>query len=197
MRNCRKALRWDYVVGQSLLRLLPFYYLFAYPGNVLLLKPDLKFLAVLSGWVWLQVCALFSQEHLGPRFFVRESWVPPAYDYHPVLRADEEGASLPSGGKVLAGEDSGLSSATKAGESRDKGKKVFDCTICMQDLEVPVVPAGAGDGDGGSTGLSASLLARRAYMVTPCRHIFHSVCLEGWMRYRLQCPICRETLPPL
>lgn len=197
MRNCRKALRWDYVVGQSLLRLLPFYYLFAYPGNVLLLKPDLKFLAVLSGWVWLQVCALFSQEHLGPRFFVRESWVPPAYDYHPVLRADEEGASLPSGGKVLAGEDSGLSSATKAGESRDKGKKVFDCAICMQDLEVPVVPAGAGDADGGSTGLSASLLARRAYMVTPCRHIFHSVCLEGWMRYRLQCPICGETLPPL
>ncbi|EKG20431.1 hypothetical protein MPH_02277 [Macrophomina phaseolina MS6] len=114
MRNCRKALRWDYVVGQSILRLLPFYYLFAYPGNILLLKPDLNFLAVLTGWLWLQVCALFSQEHLGPRFFVRESWVPPAYDYHPVLRADEEGASLPSGGKVLAGEDSGLSSATKA-----------------------------------------------------------------------------------
>lgn len=197
MRNCRKALRWDYVAGQSVLRLLPFYYLFAYRGNILLLKPDLTFLAILTGWVWLQVCALLSQEHLGPRFFVKESWVPPAYDYHPVLRADEEGASLPSGGKVLAGEDSGASSATKAGESRDKSKKIFDCAICMQDLEVPVVPAGAGDADGGATGLSGGLLARRAYMVTPCRHIFHSVCLEGWMRYRLQCPICRETLPPL
>ncbi|KKY17127.1 putative ring finger ubiquitin ligase [Diplodia seriata] len=209
MRNCRRALRWDYVAGQSVLRLLPFYYLFAYPGNILLLKPDLTFLAALTGWVWLQVCALLSQEHLGPRFFVRESWVPPAYDYHPVLRADEEGACLPSGGKVLAGEDSGLAnssspSASKAGESRDKGKKVFDCAICMQDLEVPVVPAAGlssgGDADGGSAAaaaLSGGLLARRAYMVTPCRHIFHSVCLEGWMRYRLQCPICRETLPPL
>ncbi|KAK0659566.1 DSC E3 ubiquitin ligase complex subunit 1 [Lasiodiplodia hormozganensis] len=203
MRNCRRALRWDYVVGQSVLRLLPFYYLFAYRGNILLLKPDYTFLLVLTGWVWLQVCALFSQEHLGPRFFVRDSWVPPAYDYHPVLRADEEGASLPSGGKVLAGEDSGglASSATKAGESRDKGKKVFDCAICMQDLEVPVVPgtgSGGSDADSSSaSALSGGLLARRAYMVTPCRHIFHSVCLEGWMRYRLQCPICRETLPPL
>jgi len=28
-------------------------------------------------------------------------------------------------------------------------------------------------------------------MVTPCRHVFHSNCLEGWMRFRLQCPNCR------
>ncbi|KAK7557558.1 putative RING finger ubiquitin ligase [Phyllosticta citricarpa] len=197
MRNCRKALRWDFVVGQSVLRLLPFAYLYAYKGNILLIEPDLHFLAVLCGWVWLQVCALLSQEHLGPRFFVRDSWVPPAYDYHPVLRADEEGASLPSGAKVLAGEEAGMTTTTKAGESRDKSKKIFDCAICMQDLEVPVI-ASAADADGaGASGLSGGLLARRAYMVTPCRHIFHSVCLEGWMRYRLQCPICREVLPPL
>jgi formate dehydrogenase maturation protein FdhE len=78
-------------------------------------------------------------------------------------------------------------------ESKDKGKRLFDCAICMQELEVPVIPAGAP----GDTGLGANLLARRNYMVTPCRHIFHSVCLEGWMKYRLQCPNCRETLPPL
>ncbi|KAK8209432.1 putative RING finger ubiquitin ligase [Phyllosticta capitalensis] len=197
MRNCRKALRWDFVIGQSVLRLLPFAYLYAYKGNILLIEPDLRFLAVLCGWVWLQVLALLSQEHLGPRFFVRDSWVPPAYDYHPVLRADEEGASLPSGAKVLAGEEAGMATTTKAGESRDKSKKIFDCAICMQDLEVPVIVAAA-DADGASaSGLSGGLLARRAYMVTPCRHIFHSVCLEGWMRYRLQCPICREVLPPL
>jgi hypothetical protein len=66
----------------------------------------------------------------------------------------------------------------------------------MQDLEVPIVEAGGSAADA-SLGGSAGLLARRMYMVTPCRHIFHSACLEGWMKYRLQCPICRETLPPL
>jgi hypothetical protein len=40
-------------------------------------------------------------------------------------------------------------------------------------------------------------LSRRTYMVTPCRHIFHTACLESWMRLRLQCPICRDTIPPV
>jgi hypothetical protein len=70
-----------------------------------------------------------------------------------------------------------------------------DCAICMQVLEVPVV--GAGEDASTSAGGVAGMLARRLYMVTPCRHVFHSNCLEGWMRFRLQCPICRENLPPL
>lgn len=86
-------------------------------------------------------------------------------------------------------------SLAKDKEVKDKGKRVFECAICQQDLEVPVVQSGA-SADAGST-LGGSLLARRMYMVTPCRHIFHSACLEGWMKYRLQCPNCRETLPPL
>ena len=78
-------------------------------------------------------------------------------------------------------------------KDKGKGKRTFDCAICMQDLEVPIVEAGeaAGDVAGGF------VLARRLYMVTPCRHIFHTPCLEGWMKYRLQCPNCREGLPPL
>lgn len=78
-----------------------------------------------------------------------------------------------------------------------------DCAICREILEVPVFnnkagpssesAAASGMGRGGIT----SVFARKAYMVTPCRHIFHTDCLEGWMKYRLQCPICREELPPL
>ena len=67
----------------------------------------------------------------------------------------------------------------------------------MQNIEVPVVPAGATALETSNTGVMSNLVARRMYMVTPCRHIFHTKCLEAAMRYRLQCPICRETLPPL
>jgi hypothetical protein len=58
-------------------------------------------------------------------------------------------------------------------------------------VDVPVVAADVREGGG------AAFLWRRRYMVTPCRHVFHSKCLEAAMRYRLQCPICREGLPPL
>lgn len=199
MRNCRKALRWDFVIGQSIVRLLPLGYFYGVEGNVLFSKTDWKALMVLVGWVWVQMVALASQEILGSRFFVREGWAPPAYDYHPILHEDEEGATMPIGSSSTASASEGPESPSEEtslqpGESKGKGKKIFDCSICAQDIEVPVIPVGGaveGQGLGGLT------LQRRVYMVTPCRHIFHTTCLEGWMRYRLQCPNCREILPPL
>ena len=214
MRNSRRALRLEFVVGQSLLRLAPFVYLYTVSDNALSVEVDRNVAYVLIAWLWIQVWILISQEILGPRFFVRSVWVPPAYDYHPLLREDDEesGASMPIG---FTQATAGPSSPTfKPEESKERGKRVFDCAICMQNLEVPVVPAGNGPGEG-STAAPASIFSRRNYMVTPCRydslqiltdthliaihtrHIFHSACLEGWLRYRLQCPICRENLPPL
>lgn len=200
-RNCRKALRWDFVLGQSALRLLPLLYFYTVPHNILFVVPDPPLAAALAAYLWLQLCALASQELLGPRFFVPAGWAPDAYDYHPVLReGDEESAdkgNLPIGFTEATSADNGAAgdaSGAKSGVAK-AGLRVFDCAICMQNLEVPVVPLG-GVAEGESA-LGAGVLGRRAYMVTPCRHIFHSQCLEGWMRFRLQCPICREGLPPL
>lgn len=254
IRNCRKALRWEFVIGESLLRLAPFAYFYGVEENFLFVSNDVNALLVLAGWLWIQVWALVSQEILGPRFFVPDGWAPPAYDYHPILRegdgsdGGESGALLPLGfteslnatsslstpdpppssssavtgaeasaPTAAAGESASTSNPTAPKKKKD-GKRIFDCAICTEDIEVPVVPAGGGGGGSipetapstsassataaatataAAAALSTTLFSRRAYMVTPCRHIFHSACLEGWMRYRLQCPICRESLPPL
>ncbi|KAM7217421.1 hypothetical protein V8F06_007170 [Rhypophila decipiens] len=102
---------------------------------------------------------------------------------------------------LLAGGSSSSSSGERDRE-RDKeaersGIKIccVDCTICKEVLEVPVVKEGAAEPAFANP--VAGLFARRAYMVTPCRHIFHTECLGGWLKVRLQCPICREALPPL
>lgn len=199
IRNCHKALRWEFVMGQSILRLAPFAYFYIVKDNVLFVETDLNAVLVLIGWVWIQVWALASQEILGPRFFVPGGWAPPAYDYHPILREDDQeaGASMPIG--FTASSTSPRSLDDLEGETSPHGKRNFDCAICMQNLEVPVVPAGRGERDNSnsSASLGTMIFSRRAYMVTPCRHIFHTPCLEGWMKYRLQCPICRDDLPPL
>lgn len=200
MRNCRKALLWKYVIGQSLLRLVPVAYFYGITDNVLFVEVDRRALIVLAGWVWIQVWILFVQNIIGPRAFVKQSWVPPAYDYHPVLREDEEASLLPIGfSEATAGDpQSPLASHSRrpsvVEHEKDHGRRVYDCAICMQDVDAPIVPAGGGES---AVNMPSNLLARRAYMVTPCRHIFHTTCLESWMRYRLQCPVCRETLPPL
>jgi hypothetical protein len=207
MRNCRKALRWEYVIGTSVVRSIPVAYFYLKKDNVLFAQTDWFGFAILAGWMWMQIMAMGSQEILGPRFFVKEGWAPPAYDYHPILREDEEGATMPLN-ITTADADSpttldassstdDAAAAKSAGESKGKGKKLFDCSICAQDIEVPVIPAGADETSVAGMGATGMILQRRQYMVTPCRHIFHTGCLEGWMRYRLMCPNCREVLPPL
>ncbi|RJE25765.1 RING finger ubiquitin ligase [Aspergillus sclerotialis] len=205
MRNCRKALRWDFVIGQSFLRVLPFVYFLTVRGNVLFVRPDSTTAFAMVGWVWVQAWILASQDFLGARFFVPRGWAPPAYDYHPILRDTagteedlESGGMLPIG--TLRAEERDLASEPKDQDKhkpKDKKKAAFDCAICMQEMEVPVLAAAGATGGSSVADGATSLLSRRTYMVTPCRHIFHSACLESWMRLRLQCPICRESIPPV
>ena len=208
-RNCRRALRWEFVVGQSILRLAPILYLYTVPQNVLFFDNDTNMAYIFIAWVWLQVWALASQEILGPRFFVPSGWAPPAYDYHPIMREEgdeESGSTMPSGFNQATAssptQSISSSSQPRAGNSTaSPNTKVFDCAICAETLSVPIIPkAGSSEGQSSASAsatLPTALFARRAYMVTPCNHVFHSGCLENWMRYRLQCPICRDDLPPL
>ncbi|KAK5045529.1 hypothetical protein LTR84_009147 [Exophiala bonariae] len=189
MRNCRKALTWEYVIGSSLLRAIPVLYWYFADHNILSTDTSPSTAFILLGWLWLQASILLSQQFLGPRLLVRESWCPPAYDYHPVLREDD----VEAGGMSIGL----LASASEAKDKDDKTRKVFDCAICMNEIDVPVLAKSDGSGGGIGRGTGATWLEQRNYMVTPCRHIFHADCLEGWMNLRLVCPVCREALPPL
>jgi hypothetical protein len=202
IRNCRKALLWKFIVGQSVLRLLPFAYFYLKDDNILFAEGDWKAFCVLVGWVWVQIWILVGQEVLGPRWGIPKGWTEEGWDYHPILREDKvEAGGLPIG--LVQIPASPTLERTRTSEDMgsrkrcDGGVRSVDCAICMQVLEVPVVAVGEDISSTGSAGGVVGMLARRQYMVTPCRHVFHSPCLEGWMRFRLQCPICRENLPPL
>lgn len=191
MRNCRRALAWRFVVGQSVLRLLPIAYFWIKPDNFLYARVERRAFAVLCIWVWLQILVLVAQDVLGPRFCIPARWTPDVWDYHPILRENSlEAGGLPIG--LVAEDDLGTG---RIGSSEDRKKSsvihVIDCSVCMEVLEVPVVRAGDDDTS------VAGVFIRRMYMVTPCRHIFHTACLENWMKFRLKCPICREDLPPV
>jgi hypothetical protein len=202
IRNCRKALLWKFVIGQSVLRAAPFAYFFLKEDNVLFAMKSRWSMAVLGGWLWLQIWVLVAQEILGPRFGIPTGWLPEAWDYHPILREDDtEGGGMPIGLVKTPGSPT-LERVRTGEEGRKKtdgDTRSVDCAICMNVLDVPVVPAGteASSSLAAGAGGVVGMLARRAYMVTPCRHVFHSTCLESWMKFRLKCPICRENLPPL
>lgn len=205
LRGSRSSFTWEFILGTSVLRLLPILYieLFKNPFNH---HRDVKFAVFLFLWISAQVGFLFLQELLGPRFFLKDDYLPQAYDYHPIItKGDlESGFSIDANEIVSDG-------ASSTDEDNRNLRYVTDCAICMQKLEIPVMnnhpdPATSDNtastsslvssgGIGFSKGAS-NLIARRKYMVTPCKHVFHTDCLENWMMYKLQCPVCRNSLPP-
>lgn len=198
-RNSRRAFSWPFMVGQSVLRVLPVAYFYLVPNNMVLSEPDGTSFMVLVLWLWIQLVLLLAQDIVGPRYGMPKGWMPEAWDYYRILRED----SLEAGGLPIGLASSPTSPSLErvrslsfgSGErSKSTGMRLrtIDCAICCELLEVPVVKAGE-EADGSIVGV----MERRKYMVTPCRHIFHSACLEGWLRFRLQCPNCREELPPL
>jgi len=39
--------------------------------------------------------------------------------------------------------------------------------------------------------------AKDKIMVSPCNHKFHIACLLEWMSVKMECPTCRNLLPPI
>lgn len=35
---------------------------------------------------------------------------------------------------------------------------------------------------------------KTSYMITKCKHPFHSYCLESWLKQKLECPTCRSRI---
>ncbi|KAK7205615.1 hypothetical protein BZA70DRAFT_257413 [Myxozyma melibiosi] len=193
MRGCRRAFKWEFVLGMSVIRLIPMLYLYLYENNIIFQEVEPVWAMIISCWVWLQICVLAAQEILGPRFFVPGNFLPPSYDYHPPL-------SIPDlESRAALGDDLPTISTDSQGGVVVMGPT--DCAICMQPIELPselfVQHDHNRSGAATSSSSASALLARRNYMVTPCRHIFHTQCLESWMRFKLQCPTCRNPLPPL
>jgi hypothetical protein len=35
---------------------------------------------------------------------------------------------------------------------------------------------------------------KKPFMITPCKHVFHSECLEEWFKMKKECPNCRTII---
>lgn len=162
---------------------------------------------VVTSWVLIQLGLLLLQNRLGARFWINEKWLPQAYDYHRVLSLKE----LEEGGissDLLASfkqktSSSSSSSTTTTETNNDRRAEEFvdcecTCPICMTDVTIPILVKDKDLSEAKKKNLHQhSGAAQKEYMITPCQHIFHADCLESWMKYKLQCPVCRTSLPPI
>ncbi|CDK24298.1 unnamed protein product [Kuraishia capsulata CBS 1993] len=175
LRGSRRSFGWDFVIGTSVLRVIPIAYLCLVKNNPFSHHQDQLLISLIVIWLGIQIFVLVLQELFGARFFLPDRLLPKSYDYHPVLTAGD----LEHGFGVEHDDE---------GVHHEDGKCKVDCAICMNEVEIPIAK---------SSEHLTNIMNRRGYMVTPCRHIFHTNCLESWMKYKLQCPVCRNSLPPI
>lgn len=179
LKNRSKSLPWDFVLGTSIVRIVPIVYLTVNENNALRHPRNPLLLATLVAWLGFQIFLLYLQSRLGARFWLNSKWLPEQYNYHPLISVKdlESGFSLDILTNIKPN-DSGVGTCEN------------DCAICMSVVTFPVLMT---DGVSGK-GYEALM---QDVMITPCHHLFHKRCLEDWMIYKLQCPVCRSSLPPL
>ncbi len=114
---------------------------------------------------------IYIQEYYGPRFFLPKRFFPNSYDYF---------LNLP---------DTDLEMCTESAE---------DCVICLNPLhQNPNINVESQSLANNQHPYFQRLVVQRKIMQTPCQHKFHSVCLLQWMTIKMECPTCRNPLPPL
>lgn len=172
-------LAWYFMIGSSFTRLLPLYYVCLVKDDVFRHRIDRVLPTLATLWIALQLLVIYAQHKFGPRFILPQHVLPPIYDYHPIISLDD----IESGSYGALFEDAANGSLEDAHT---------DCSICMNPVELVVHTS-----DDQNNMDPAKLVARRQYMITPCRHVFHTECMSNWMIRKLQCPVCRNPLPPM
>lgn len=198
LRNTRKPLTYTFLLGSSALRLLPTLYLLIHPHNILSTRPRPRLALFLTLWTIAQLTLLAAQDLLGPRFGLPTSWFPAVYDYHPIISTSpstSESEPQLESSHLLSLPNSFQTDQDKTHDT-DRDKISDTCTICMNEVTVPLLTTTTNTATTTSI-LIHSIVERRKYMITPCRHIFHTRCLQDWMDLRLVCPVCREVLPAI
>lgn len=200
LKNRRKAFNWQFVFGSSIIRVLPLYYFALYKGNPLRHRYDPTLCIVVTIWMVIQLFLLVLQNVFGARFWINESWLPKAYDYQPVLtlrNLKEDGFSsdlLASFKQKVT--TSAASTAADATSPQTYVECECTCPICMAEVTLPIIMKDEVE-ESSKRKVHIPSGVKKEYMVTPCHHIFHVECLESWMKYKLQCPVCRTSLPPI
>ncbi|KAL7495281.1 hypothetical protein ACHAWT_003725 [Skeletonema menzelii] len=198
----KKPMHHHYIYGMSLTRAIAPLYVFAVKNNFLKeVNPDFPTDAamceMLIAWIALQTAILIGQSKYGTRFMIPQRFLPPKFDYsRPIPAALLPRPSSSSSNETATSSDIELDPTTASGGTRnrkggsnrgltdgtesmseDTGDEcTLDCVICYNEIDVT---------------------DNKGYMLAPCDHIFHRECLEQWMDVKMECPICRTSLPAL
>ena len=175
-RNGTKPpLPYTYIFVVSLFKMLIPIYLKANPFNIFGIRPNYYKVLICDIIVLIEAIFVSLQKLLGPKFFIPKNMRKPTFDYYKTTEEIEN----------------------------ELGN---ECVICLENLSntVSFEENETQKNYANSCEKLAAMIQKwnktkntKPYMVTPCKHIFHTRCLESWLEVKNECPYCRQKIPPL
>lgn len=163
---------------------LPFYFR-GCPENFFQLKHDFSFITFCLFCLILETLFLYSQSALGPRWFLPSRFQTSSYDFYKtksevlLLRPDAELHDC-----VIC-----LFSLL----SNENYKHFSDDFVAAGDQKKCLLFQGCRENFRNFHEANYSM-NKKPYMMTPCRHFFHTPCLESWFKQKKECPSCRQEI---
>lgn len=151
-------------------------YVKIYKNSIFELKPNARNALLCCIYIAFETIILCLQKHFGSQFFVPKRFRKKCYNYY---RKENE-----------------ISEA----------QKEIECSICLDKIGNIAIENNERMIKGNCYQRYINKInekikninkANENYMVTPCNHFFHSVCLEPWLNISNKCPSCRTNIPPL
>ena len=176
----RPPMSVGYIISSSILKLFFIIYLKAYPYNIFGLQSSYLKSFLVSSTVIVEIIILLLQKEYGPRFLVPEKIRCAYYNYYfDDIKINEHISENPDCiiclDKLKIEE---IKNEKDFENNKDKNSLFFVSEKFKNFVEYIKVP-----------------FKKKPFMITPCDHIFHTECLEQWLKFKNECPYCKREIP--
>ena len=190
--NARPPMSRMYIVCLSISKLYLPIYIKGSDENIFDLKPSYFKVWLLIIIIFIEVIILLLQKSFGARTILPKKYRKRGFDYYRnKVNIELHVSKNPNCVICLESLNVEVDENFNTVSKKEKTKTNFDklLHICFLDKANEKIKKWLKNMEGKNT--------KKKYMITPCDHVFHTVCLEKWMKLKNECPYCKGALPPI
>ena len=192
IKGTRPPLSKSYIFYNSVSKLFLPLYIKGYDGNIFNLKPSYFKVYIIVFIVFVQMIILFLQKTFGARAILPRKCRSIFFDYYrDKINLDLKLSKDPI--CVICLEN--LSADVDQNFLVRRQEKKDNKSLCYYILNCHIITIFLEKINRWMNNIEGKM-AKKKYMITPCNHIFHSICLEKWIKMKNECPYCKRILPP-
>jgi len=188
--STKPPMSFQYIFSFTLGRMIIPIYIKANPYNIFELKPSYNKVIVIILTLLIELIIISLQKILGPKFFIPKFLKGEEYDYYRNYNEinENELEIICAICLVKIKDDPTIDSDIKFELNSSKDNDIFDDDDEKISLSDKII---------NSIKNWKNKLTKKPIMVTPCHHVYHTICLEKCIETKNICPVCRSKIPSI